>query len=182
MASFTGITAAHADEILGQSVVSGAINGSGHLILTRENGSTIDAGDFTAIVSSILATQVSTALTAALPGAVAGTVVDMGSVSGVLDLTPALNIDTVVNAMVKVTATGNITLNVTDLPSAPRTNSQFVIRLQQDATGGRAFTLTGFKKSMGLLPITTTANAVDLIVFLYDGTNWNVGLMGADFK
>lgn len=182
MATFTGITAAHADEILGQSVVSGAINGSGHLILTRQNGSTIDAGDFTAIVSDILATQVDTELAAALPGAVAGTVANMGNVSGVLDLTPTLNIDNIVNALVKVVATGNVTLDVADLPSAPRANTQFALRFQQDATGGRTFTLTGFKKSMGLLPITTTANAVDLIVFLFDGTNWNVGLMGSDFK
>lgn len=182
MAAFTGITAAHANDILGQSVVSGTINGSGHLILTRQNGSTIDAGDFTAIVSSILAGQVNTALTAALPGAVAGTVLNVGNVTGVLDLTPALNIDNIVNALVKVTMTGNVTLDVADLPSAPRANTQFALRLQQDATGGRTFTLTGFKKSLGSIPITTTANAVDMIVFLYDGTNWNVGLMGADFK
>jgi len=182
MASFTGITAAHANDILGQSVVSGAINGSGHLILTRQNGSTIDAGDFTAIVSGILNTQVNAALAAALPAAIAGTVVNVGNVSGVLDLTPALNIDNALNAMVKVTMTGNVTLDVADLPAAPRTNTQFVLRLQQDATGGRTFTLTGFKKSMGLIPITTTANAIDLVVFLYDGTNWLVGLMGVDFK
>ena len=53
MASFTGITAAKADAILGQSVVSGYINPSGHLILTRSDGSTIDAGDFTGIVTGI---------------------------------------------------------------------------------------------------------------------------------
>jgi len=182
MADFTGITADRADEILGQSVISGEINEAGHLILTRQNGSTIDAGDFSGIVADVLAAQVDAEITASLPGAIAGTVINKGNVSGVLDLTPELNNDNIVNAMVKVTATGNITLNVTDLPSAPRTNSQFVLRLQQDATGGRTFTLTGFKKSMGLLPITTTANAVDLIVFLYDGTNWLVGLMGADFK
>lgn len=182
MATFTGITADRAEEILGGSVVSGAINGSGHLILTRANGSTIDAGDFTAIVSGILTTQVNAAIAASMPGYTAGTVVNMGNVAAALDLTPALNNDTIINAMVKLVATGNVTLNVADLPTAPRANTQFVIRFQQDATGGRTFTLTGFKKSLGSLPITTTANAVDLIVFLYDGTNWNVGLMGADFK
>lgn len=182
MASFTGITAAHADEILGMSVVSGAINGSGHLILTRDNGSTIDAGDFTAIVSGILTSSVNAAIAASIPGYTAGSVFDMGNVPGALDLTPTLNNDNIINAMVKLVATGNVTLNTADLPSAPRANTQFVLRFQQDATGGRTFTTTGFKKSMGVLPVTATANAVDLIVFLYDGVNWNVGIMGADFK
>jgi hypothetical protein len=182
MAAFTGITAAHANDILGQSVVSGAINGSGHLILTRQNGSTIDAGDFTSIVTGILTSQVAAQIATSLPPAVAGTVLNLGNVSGVIDLTPALNIDNILNAMVKVTATGNVTLNIADLPSAPRANTQFVLRLQQDATGGRTFTLTGFKKSLGSVPVTLTPNAIDLIVFLYDGTNWLAGLMGADFK
>jgi hypothetical protein len=109
----------------------------------------------------------------------AGTVINMGNVSGVLDLTPALNNDNAVNAMVKVTATGNLTLNVTDMPGGAKTNTQFVLRLQQDATGGRTLTLTGFKTSLGVLPITLTANAVDLLVFLYDGTNWICGVMAA---
>lgn len=181
MAEFTGITAAHADEILGQSVVSGVVNSSGHLILTRDNGSTIDAGDFTQIVSDILDDRVAAALDTRLPAAIAGTTVAKGTVTGVLAL-PELNVDNILNAMVKVTLGGAVTLDVSALPTGIRTNTQFILRLQQDATGGRTFTVTGFKKSMGSLPITTTPNAIDMVVFVYDGTNWLVGLMGSDFK
>jgi hypothetical protein len=181
MAEFTGITAARANEILGMSVVSGVINASGHLILTRANGSTIDAGDFTAIVTSVMVAQVDAEVAASLPDAIAGTVINKGTVTGALTL-PELNNSNILNAMVKVTLGGAVTLNATALPSAPKTNTQFVLRLQQDATGGRTFTVTGFKRSMGVLPITPTANAIDLIVFIYDGTSWLVGLMGGDFK
>jgi len=44
MATVTGITAARAAAIEAASVVSGTINGSGHLILTKHDGSVIDAG------------------------------------------------------------------------------------------------------------------------------------------
>jgi len=181
MAEFTGITADKADAILGMSIVSGTINESGHLILTRGNGSTIDAGDFSTIVGDILADQVETKVAETLPDAVAGTIIDKGNVTGALTISE-FNNDNIINAMVKVTATGNITFVNTALPSSPKPNTQWVLRFKQDATGGRTFTLTGFKRSMGILPITTTANAVDLIVFLYDGTDWLVGLMGVDFK
>jgi hypothetical protein len=182
MAEFDGITAARAEEILGQSVVSGSINEFGHLILVRANSETIDAGDFTSIVSDTLADQVDARLAETLPDAMAGTIVNKGNVVAGPLLLPELNADNMVNAMVKATLVGNVTFNITALPSTPKTNTQFVLRLQQDATGGRTFTLTGFKRSLGSLPITTTANAVDLVVFLYDGTNWLAGLMGADFK
>lgn len=44
MATVTGLTAARMLEIEAASVVDGDINGSGHLILTKHDGSTIDAG------------------------------------------------------------------------------------------------------------------------------------------
>lgn len=185
MAEFTGITAARADEILGMSVVSGVVNAQGHLILSRQNGSTIDAGDFTGIVSDVLDDRVATSLDAQLPDAIAGTVINKGTIGGgaAVPLTiPEFNVDNIVNAMVKVTIAGPVTFDAAALPSSPKTNTQWVLRLQQDATGGRTFTTTGFKKSMGSLPISTTPNAVDLIVFIYDGTNWLAGLMGSDFK
>jgi len=181
MAEFTGISADKADAILGMSIVSGTINESGHLILTRGNGSTIDAGDFSTIVGDILGEQVETKVAETLPDAVAGTIINKGNVTGALTI-PEFNNDNIINAMVKVTATGNITFVNTALPSSPKPNTQWVLRFNQDATGGRTFTLTGFKRSMGILPITATPNAVDLIVFLYDGTDWLVGLMGVDFK
>lgn len=44
MGTVTSLTAARMLAIEGSSVVSGAINGSGHLILTKHDGTTIDAG------------------------------------------------------------------------------------------------------------------------------------------
>jgi microcystin-dependent protein len=44
MATVTGLTAGRMLEIEAESIVGGAVNGSGHLILTRHDGVTIDAG------------------------------------------------------------------------------------------------------------------------------------------
>lgn len=44
MATVTGLTAARMLEIEGMSVVDGEIDGSGHLILTKHDGTTVDAG------------------------------------------------------------------------------------------------------------------------------------------
>lgn len=182
MAEFTGITAARADEILGQSVVSGVVNTtSGHLILTREDGSTIDAGDFTAIVTDILNDVVADQVAAAVPNAVAGTVVDKGNLTGSVTFAEFNNVN-LVNAMIKGTLTGNITIDVANLPSAPKPNTQFAMRLKQDATGGRTLALTGFKKSQGVLSLSTAPNAIDMLVFIYDGATWYAGMMGADFR
>ena len=191
MASFTGITAAHADEILGQSVVSGAINGSGHLILTRANGSTLDAGDFTGIVTGILNTQVNNAVANAVPNAVAGSVFHRGNVSSGPALitgvgtanTTALNSTNAVNALITATLTGNVTIDASNMPSSPKANTQFAMRLTQDATGGRTLTLTGgIKKSYGTLDLSTGAGDTDVIMFFYDGTSWYAGAMGFDFS
>lgn len=181
MAEFNGISAERADEILGMSVVSGEINESGHLILARVNGETIDAGDFSGIVTDIMDTAVTEQIAESLPDAVAGTTVEKGDVTGALFL-PTLNSSNLPNAMVKVRMIDNVTFSTGALPAAPKKNTQFIIRLQQDAVGGRSFTLTGFKRSMGTLPITTLPNAIDMIAFVFDGTNWYAGLMGVDFK
>lgn len=185
MAEFTGITAARAEEILGMSVVSGTINPSGHLILTRANGSTIDAGDFTGIVSDVLNDQVVDAIATEIPDYIAGTVINKGTLGGgapVAFTIPEFNVDNMPNAMVKLTIAGPVTFDAASLPSTPKPNTQWVLRLQQDATGGRTFTTTGFKKSLGVLPISSGANDFDLIVFIYDGTNWLAGVMGSDFS
>lgn len=44
MAEVTGLTADRMLAIEAASIVSGVVNGSGHLILTKHDGSTIDAG------------------------------------------------------------------------------------------------------------------------------------------
>lgn len=59
MATINVLTAEAAQAILDESVVSFVINGSGHLIGTKHDASTFDAGDFntviTALINSILA-------------------------------------------------------------------------------------------------------------------------------
>lgn len=181
MAEFTGITADKADEVLGMSVVSGIINGSGHLIFTRGDGSTIDAGDFTTIVSDILSDTVEASIAAQLPNYVAGIVADKGNISGAVTF-GEFNSASLVNAMILMRLTGNITINTASLPSSPKAGTQFAMKLQQDATGSRTLTLTGFKKTQGVLTLTTTPNAIDLLVFIFDGLTWYAGMMGADMQ
>ena len=182
MASFDGVSKDKAEEILGMSVVSGMINGSGHLILTRQNGSTIDAGDFTGIVEDVFADTVTAAVATAVPNYVAGTVIDKGTISGAYVPSADLNSTTAVNALIKATINGNISIAASDMPSAPKPNTQWAMRIIQDATGGRTVTFTGIKKSQGVLQLTPTANAIDILMFFYDGATWYVGMMGADLK
>ena len=182
MASVTGITAARADEILGQSVVSGSINGDGHLILARQNGETFDAGDFETIIEGLVTDTVDADLAPAVSAAVAGTLFPLGNKTGALAFTAADH-DTLVNAMFTLTATGNLTVNVaTAFPATPKAGTQFTVRITQDATGGRTLTLTGIKKSMGILELSTDAAAIDIIVFMFDGTYWFAGAMGLAFS
>jgi hypothetical protein len=186
MASFTGIDEEAAEAVLGASVVSGVINEAGHLILTRGNGSTIDAGDFSAIMTGLVAGAVNTAVAAAVPTAVAGKVVNRGDFSGSLTFTDApgglFTSANLVNALITLRATGNITIDTANLPSAPKPNTQFAVRIKQDGTGARTLTLAGFKKSMGFLTLTDTPNAIDVVVFYFDGTDWFAGFMGGDLQ
>ena len=48
----------------------------------------------------------------------------------------------------------------------------YVLILKQDATGSRSVTWTGFKWPSGIPPVlSTTANAIDVLTFVYDGTS-----------
>lgn len=190
MASTTTLTAAKALEILGQSVVSGEVNEFGHLILSRQNGSTIDAGDFTAIVTDIMddavaaqvASQAPALITTAVANKVSGTVFAKGDQSGDLSFSGITN-ETLVNATITCKAIGNLNIDVADFPASPKPGTQFVVRIQQDATGNRTLTLVGgIKRSLGILTLSTAANAIDLISFYYDGTYWYAGAMGLNFS
>lgn len=95
MATINVATKAYADATLAQSVVSGTINGSGHLILTRGNGATFDAGDFnTAITSLINAVLASATLLNILTSTSAANAVPLkakGAASQTADLQQWLN-------------------------------------------------------------------------------------------
>jgi len=72
-----------------------------------------------------------------------------------------------------VTLGGNRTLNITN----PVTGGSYVLKIVQDATGSRTLTLgTGCTWKIGgggsgVITPTTTANAIDILAFTYDGTN-----------
>ncbi|MFD3408336.1 hypothetical protein SKC37_06695 [Aquirufa sp. HETE-83D] len=79
-----------------------------------------------------------------------------------------------------VTLGGNRTLSFT---ATPATGSYGTLVLTQDATGGRTITLPSTtNKVLGstsstTIDLSTAANAIDIVNFYYDGTNyyWNIG-------
>ena len=67
------------------------------------------------------------------------------------------------------TLTGNCTFT---MPTATAGKS-FILLLRQDGTGNRTATFTGVKfNSAGAPTITATANKMDILTFVADGTNW----------
>lgn len=73
-----------------------------------------------------------------------------------------------------VTLAGNRTLAI----SNPVAGGSGTLIVKQDATGTRTLTLpAGSKVVGGSLTLSTAANAVDVIAFVYDGTNywWTYG-------
>lgn len=70
----------------------------------------------------------------------------------------------------KITLTANCTFTFT----APNGPGNFVLRLIQDATGGRTVTWPGTVKWVGSAAptLTTAANAVDIVSIYYNGTNY----------
>lgn len=76
-----------------------------------------------------------------------------------------------------VTLTGNVTFSAFASPVAGQSLTLFVT---QDATGSRLLTSTMLFAG-GTKTLSTTANAVDIIVVFYDGTNYWASL-SKDFK
>ena len=80
-------------------------------------------------------------------------------------------------ATAAVTLTGNSTLSITNAV----TGMYGLIRVTQDATGSRTLTLPGGSKVIngggGVVALTTTAGATDVLSYFYDGTSyyWTVG-------
>ena len=79
-----------------------------------------------------------------------------------------------------VTLVGNRTLSFS---TAPPTGAYGTLVVKQDATGGRTLTLPSVankilgSSSTTTIGLSTTANAIDIVNFYFDGTNyfWNVG-------
>ncbi|MBB6500846.1 hypothetical protein [Pedobacter cryoconitis] len=80
-------------------------------------------------------------------------------------------------ATATVTLTGNSTLTITNAIAG----MYGLIKVKQDATGSRTLTLPTGSKVIngggGLVTLTTTANAIDVLSYFYDGTNyfWTIG-------
>ncbi len=180
MATVNGITAEKAQEILDGTIETAAIVGTS-LILTRHDSSTFSAGNFQTYIDSQIGTAIDTAIDTEVLPAVTGSVTDLGAnVSGAISLT-SLTPDQLVNRLVKATLVGNVSLAASALPANPRPGTQFAIVFKQDAVGGRTLTLTNIKRSQGVLALSTAPNAVDIIVFMTDGTTWYAGAMGLAF-
>lgn len=74
----------------------------------------------------------------------------------------------------KVTLGGNRTLAITGAVAG----ASGVLVVTQDATGSRTITLPAGSKAPGGAPaLTTTANAIDVLSWVYDGTTyyWTIG-------
>ena len=69
------------------------------------------------------------------------------------------------------TLTGNVgTVTIT---AGQNVGDELMLVLTQDATGGRTFTWpTNVKLAGGTLTLSVTANAVDVVRLVWDGTNW----------
>lgn len=183
MATITGFTAEKMQEIIDDTVASAAIVGSS-LVFTKHDGSTFNAGDFAAYIGSQVSTSVSSAVASAVPPAVAGGVTEKGNQTGTIDLktSPVMTNSQMVNRIFRMTLTGNITINASSFPASHLPATQFAIVMKQDATGGRTLSLSGIKRSQGVLTLSTAPNAIDIISFMYDGTDWFAGAMGVAFS
>lgn len=80
-----------------------------------------------------------------------------------------------------LTLTGNPTLTFTTPPGTTGT-THLTLRLVQDATGGRTITWPATVKWIGSSAptLSTAANAVDIVTFYFNGTNY-YGSYGLNF-
>jgi len=168
MATVNGVTAERAQEILDQTIESAEISGSS-LVFNRTDGSSFTAGDFAAYIQAQIALVNAGGLTA------------LGNISGSVSLASLDAVD-MPNRVFTATLTGNVTIDSANFPAGCAPGTQFAMRLTQDGTGGRTLTLSNIKKSQGVLSLSTPAGSIDIIMFMYDGTNWYAGAMGVAFS
>lgn len=86
------------------------------------------------------------------------------------NVTGATTFTRVNGQVITATLTGNITVTT---PSGNCIDDLMTWVLTQDATGSRTITLpSNVKAQQGGLTLSTTASAIDVITFFWDGTNW----------
>lgn len=224
MSTITGYTSAAMQAIINGTVASGSVNGSGHLILTLHDGSTIDAGnvvgptgatgaagtngtngtDGASYTLDYLATHNPTAadvslnshkLTNLANGSGAqdatafGQVVPKsgGAFTGAV-VTPAVNLTfaTTIAVDASLGNTFRVTLTASTgtlgLPSNPVDNQKIIVEIKQDGTGSRTLAYNAAYQFTTALPAPTlsiAANAVDILVFVYNSSAAKWRFMGA---
>lgn len=92
-----------------------------------------------------------------------------------------LSISTDEESLRTVTLTGNIQITLEDGVSGKM--QTFKLLLKQDATGSRTVTWANTNLPGGLSPIlTSSANAVDIVEFIWDGSEWHLTNFISDSK
>lgn len=221
MATITGLTADAMQAIVDETVASGTVNGSGHLILTLHDGSTIDAGNVkgpqgdTGPAGADGADGTTASLDAiAVANPTAGNVamnshkltgLSAGSANGdsvryeqVMLKTGGVFTGAVAEAAVSLTLAATIlvdaslgnTFRVTltnststlGAPSNPTDNQKIIVEVKQDATGSRTLAYNSAYEFTTQNPsptLTTTANKVDELIFIYNSTSGKWRFQGA---
>lgn len=173
MAKVTGMTKEKIEQILGSMIVGASVDNTGTLQLTSRSGTVTPGGNFNEAVDAVVDQAVAEQM--------AGTPINLGSVSGTVTSLQTKTERELVNSTVSLKATGNLTISKTNLPASLRSGTQFVLKIQQDSVGGRTLTLNNIKKNQGALTLSTPANSIDLLVFLYLDGDWYAGMMGMGF-
>jgi len=212
MATITGMTSAAMDAIAAGVIVGATVNGAGHLILTKEDTSTVDAGyvvgptgpagadgaDGTTFSLDALTVANPTAadwsnnshkITSVANGSSAQDVATINNLGVKFDKAGGTFTGAVVEAAVALTfattilvnaALGNtfrVTLTAStgtlDAPSNPTDNQKIIVEVKQDATGSRTLAYNSVYQFTTQNPsptLSTAANAVDELIFIYNST------------
>lgn len=179
MATITGMTASAMQDILDNTVESVAIVGN-NMVFTKHDASTFSV-DFATFIGDDVDTKIADALTNTVLPAITGGLTAKGNITGAVSFA-GIDKDNLPNRMFTATLTGNISIAASALPADAYPGTQFAFRMTQDATGSRLLTLTNIKASQGVLALSTAPSAIDIIVFMFDGTNWYAGAMGLAFS
>jgi len=139
----------------------GTLSGGANLALQGSDSSfsnvQIVSGAGIAITSNTNAIVVS-----AVGGGGADVIVELGNVSG------NVNIDRALGSIFKANATGNISLQ---LPSNISAGQSLTLIVKQDASGSRLATYnSGYKFAGNFRTLSTAANSIDMLNMFYDGT------------
>lgn len=179
MATINGMTAEAMQAILDQTIASVAIIGD-NMVFTKHDSSTFSV-DFATFIGADVDAKIADALTDTVLPAITGGLTAKGNITGAVTFA-GITKDNLPNRMFTGTLTGNITIAASALPADAYPGTQFAFRMTQDAMGSRLLTLTNIKVSQGVLALSATPGAIDIIVFMFDGTNWYAGAMGLAFS